>query len=413
MSLSFEAGKLTVTKHGQVLDMDYFKEFVDTERYFIAEYWIRSRTNLRDAALNLAIGQSIGNPQVRNHWETDVLFENHSCRVIGNEEYLCAQESGRVLIAFPVVNLDMGTDGVSQLLCHLMGGQMDMDNILACHLINVEFPQCMLGNFRGPKFGMSGVRKFLGIYGKPLLGGIVKPKVGLVPGTLLEIVKEMVEGGVNFIKEDEIMSNPPSCPLEERVPLIMDYLKDKKVIYSVCVNADPVCLIDRVRRVHALGANSIHINVWSGMGIYKSIRELDLPMFIFFQKSGDRILTNRSHAFHIRWNFICKLAALMGVDFMHAGMLGGYYDTRGDDMRHIVKTLQDDNVVASLSCGMHPGLVAGITRKIGPDYMVTCGGSIHGHPGGTLAGSRAMRQAIDGVHQKEYYQAIDKWGLEQ
>ena len=56
-----------------------FRESVDTEKYFVVDYYLESSISLRDAAWQLAIGQSVGNPNVRNHWETDELFENHSC----------------------------------------------------------------------------------------------------------------------------------------------------------------------------------------------------------------------------------------------------------------------------------------------------------------------------------------------
>ena len=61
---------------------------------------------------------------------------------------------------------------------------------------------CVRDLFLGPKFGISGIRKYTGIYNKPLLGGIVKPKTGVTPKILLEMVKELVDGGVNFIKEE-------------------------------------------------------------------------------------------------------------------------------------------------------------------------------------------------------------------
>lgn len=66
----------------------------------------------------------------------------------------------------------------------------------------------------------------------------------------------------------------------------------------------------------------------------------------------------------------------------------------------------------SLSCGMHPGLVNSISKKFGIDYMANCGGSIHGHPMGTYAGVKAMRQAIDGEFNSiEYKKAIETWGV--
>ena len=196
--------------------------------YFIATYDLASSTNLRDASWDLAIGQSVGNPNVRNQWETDELFENHSCKIIGDESELKTKSSGVVKIAFPIVNTDWKEDGISHLLVQVMGGQLDIDRIVRCRLIDLEFPKQVLDYFQGPKYGVEGVRKFTGVYDKPLLGAIVKPKIGITPKILLEMVKELVEGGVNFIKEDEIMSNPNVCPIEERVPLISGYLKQEK-----------------------------------------------------------------------------------------------------------------------------------------------------------------------------------------
>ena len=389
-----------------------FRRRVDREKYIICNYKLSSKTNLRDAAWALAIGQSVGNPNVRNKWETDELFEKHSCLVLGDEKNLCKMKSGEVEIAFPVVNTDFKTDGISHLICQFMGGQMDIDIIQECHLLDVKFPEKVIEKyFLGPKYGIEGIRKFTGCYEKPLLGGIVKPKIGVDSDTLLKMVVEMVEGGVNFIKEDEIMSNPACCPMEERVPKIMNYLKGKNVIYSVCINSDPAHILDRVKKVHELGGNSVHINFWSGLGVYKSIRELDLPLFIHFQKSGDKVLTHKDHKFRIDWDVICNLAGLMGVDFIHAGMWGGYLSEDDEKLRETLRILQDRSVLPALSCGMHPGLVQAINKRFGIDYMANVGGALHGHPGGSKSGAKAMRQSIDRQHESEYDDAIAKWGI--
>ena len=42
------------------------KEEIDLEKYVVVSYLLKSATTLRDAAWNLAIGQSVGNPNVRN-----------------------------------------------------------------------------------------------------------------------------------------------------------------------------------------------------------------------------------------------------------------------------------------------------------------------------------------------------------
>ena len=251
--------------------INIFRKEVDKEKYFIVTYELESETNLRDGAWQLAIGQSVGNPNVRNHWETDELFENHSCMVLGDEEELSNVKKGKVKVAFPVANIDFKTDGISHLMVNIMGGQMDIDNITKCGVIDIEFPSHIEDLFLGPKFGIDGIRKYTKTFDKPLFGAIVKPKIGITPETLLEMVKELVEGGVNFIKEDEIMSNPAFCTIEERVPLIMDYLKDKNVVYCVSIHSDYPYILDRVKQVYELGGNGVHVNFWWGIGVYNAI----------------------------------------------------------------------------------------------------------------------------------------------
>ena len=380
--------------------------------FFKVRYFLRSTVSLFDAAENVAIGQSVGNPKVRNGWETPELWEKAGCRIEGDTNWMKTVKEGEVTIAFPCVNIDFVGDGISQLLCQTMGGQLDIDTIRDCHLLDLELPEEVEKKyFLGPKFGIEGIRKFTGATDKPLLGGIVKPKVGLNSATLLEVVKQMVEGGVNFIKEDEIMANPSSCPLEERVPLICNYLKGKNVVYCFCINGDADVVLERAKYVAAQGGNGVHVNFWSGLGIYKRLRELDLPLFIHYQKSGISILTDKRNPFHIEWTVVCKLAGLCGVDFIHAGMIGGYSDNGKDEMLEVLKVLHKYRVMPALSCGMHPGLVEAIRTEIGIDWMANCGGAIHGHPQGTFAGAKAMRQSIDRTGGAEYESSLTKWAL--
>ena len=380
-------------------------------KFFRVLYSLESTVSLFDAAENIAIGQSVGNPKVRNGWETPELWERAGCRIEGDTEEMKKVKSGDVWISFPLANIDLATDGVSQLLCHIMGGQLDINTITRCVVLDLDLPNDVVSKyFLGPKYGIEKIREYTGAYNKPLLGGIVKPKVGIYKETLLEIVKQMVEGGVNFIKEDEIMANPEHCPFEERVPLICEYLKGKNVVYCFCINADPDLVLERVKFVAAHGGNGVHVNFWCGIGLYKRIRELDLPIFVHYQKSGISILSDVRNPFHIEWAVFCKLAGLCGVDFIHAGMMGGYSDNDRDEMTRVLKELRSHGVMPALSCGMHPGLVDAICASVGVDWMANCGGGIHGHPEGTLAGAKAMRQAIDHTYGPEYESAVKKWG---
>jgi len=170
--------------------MKFFRtrDEIDLNKYYIATYEIHSSSSLKDAAWNLAIGQSVGNPNVRNEWETDDLFENHSCVIVGDEQELSNSREGNVQIAFPVVNTDWDTDGMSHLLCQLMGGHVDIDIITRCRLVKLELPETVTKHFLGPKYGITGMRALTGSYNKPLFGAIVKPKIGISPQVLLEMV---------------------------------------------------------------------------------------------------------------------------------------------------------------------------------------------------------------------------------
>lgn len=386
--------------------MNIIIDSVDTEKYIIATYNVSSTKSLQDAAVNIAVGQSIGNPSVRSEWETHKLIEDHCCKIINTDNL--SDKEGTIKVAFPLHNLNWYEDGVSQLLCFLMGGQLDINSITKCQLVKLDFPKDLI--WYKPKHGIQGIRKYTKVYDKPILGGIIKPKTGISKHTLLDIVKEMCNNGINFIKEDEILANPSFCPLMERAELISDYLHQfhPQVIYAYCINGDYPYCIDRVEDLKAeFDINAIHINFWSGLGVYKTIRELDTDIFIHFQKSGDKIFTT-GH-FSIRWDVVCQLAGMMGIDFIHAGMWGGY--SNDENLEESLKVLRAYEVMPALSCGMHPGLVDKTTELFGVDYMANVGGAIHGHPKGTGAGVRAMRQAIDKNYQSEYYEAINLWGL--
>ena len=394
--------------------MQFYNPNIDKSKYVIATYFMKSRNaDLRKVSWDLAIGQSVGNPNVRNRWETEKLFEKSSCVIVHEKDNLKGLTQGKVKIAFPIINTDWEGDGISHLLCQLMGGQMDIDTFDSCRLIDLEFPAEIKSKFLGPKYGVSGMREYTGQYDKPFSGAIVKPKTGMSANTLLDMVKELVDGGCDFIKEDEIMSNPSFCPIEERVPLIADWMakQSKKVVYAVCINGDHDHILKRATRVSELGGNAVHVNFWSGLGVYGAIRRLDLPLFIHFQKSGDKVITDSRHAFGIDWNVICQLAGMQGVDTIHAGMWGGYLSDDEDVLKKTISTLHTHNVVPALSCGMHPGLVQANVRQFGNNFIANVGGAIHGHPGGTLAGAKAMRQSVDKTGGDEYEQAIAKWGL--
>ena len=378
-----------------------FKDFdsIDSSKYLTVTYYLEAKTSVKAAAWSLAIGQSIGNPKDRSVWETDEIFENHSCLILDSEKILESRTSGQVKIAFPLANINLEEDGISQILCHIAGGQVDILEVKKCHILDIELPKKVEEEFKlPPAYGISKWRKFNNVKNKPFFGGIVKPKVGMSAEVLLNVVKEMVAGGVNFIKEDELLGNPSHCPLEERVPLISDWLNKNapNVIYCFCINGDLPYVLKRAKFVAENGGKGVHVNVWSGLGIYRAIRKENPTLWIHFQKSGDRFFTDPRSPYYIYWPVICKIAGWSGVDSIHAGMIGGYMNQEESELFAALKVLWHYDIVPALSCGMHPGLVQDINNKLGSkDWLANVGGALHGHPEGTRAGGEAMVQAIN------------------
>ena len=310
-------------------DSFLFNSSLDESKYIIAKYLLKSNDMLK-AAKSIAIGQSIGNPSVRLENETAALLDKHLAVILDHPENLKSKKECLVKIAFPLDNFDLVEDGITQLICALMGGQMDIQEILFCRLVDVQFPKDYLKHFLGPKIGMEEIKKKTNCIDRPLLGGIVKPKTGLDIDTLKSVCIKMVRGGVDFIKEDEILGNPQCCPFEERVKIVNDAVQNeaaklnKEVYYAPCVNSDLPYLLKRIEFLAKNKVKAYHINIWAGLPMYKYLRSFDFDIAMHYQKSGDRVMTDPRNIFSISWNVLLKIARISGADFIHAGMWGGY-----------------------------------------------------------------------------------------
>lgn len=362
--------------------------------HYTATYYVESRTNLADALEGIAIGQTIGNPITRiPKWETDELVSHHCAKIIGTRADLETKTAGTVVVAFPAINIDWDKDGFSHLLCVLLGGQVDIDIISKCHVMDID-DRGLIPKLT-PKFGLSGIREYTGRYDRPLLGCIIKPKIGLSPKDYVSIVEEMIAGGADIIKEDEILGSPVFCSLEERLELVRAVTRQHRVIYLTAINGDANTVLDKVQTVADHRVNGIHINVWSGLGSYRAARKLDLPVALHFQKSGDKTFTHPDNPFRFDWSVICKIAAWSGVDTIHTGMWGSYLSDDPEVLKRNMDMLAAHNVVPALSCGMNAKLIPVITEKFGKDYLANVGSACHSHPDGVYAGVRQLREAID------------------
>lgn len=389
----------------------YAKNF-DEDKYILVDFYLATDKNLDWAAKQVCYGQTVANPNVRNSRETDELFENHCALIVEEEAELQKQQAGFVKIVFPVANFNFREDGLTQLLTVLLGGQCDISGINECVVADVVFPQKILAEFKGPQYGISGIRKHTAVYYKPLLLGILKPKIIPSAKILADMTEELIQGGCNLIKEDECMSSPACLPIEERVKVIAPMIKNTKVVFYHCITSDFPYLINRAKYVCDNGGNGIHFNFWNGLGSYKTIRNLELPLFIHYQSSGAKTISCLKHNYRISWKVLCYFASICGADQMHCGMVGGYGNYDENETLEAMDVLIKNNTLPTLSCGLHPGIMDSVTKKVNTvDYAAGAGGSIHGHAWGSKAGAMAMIQAINKTPSQEYAQAIKQWGV--
>src|SRR5205085_10714487 len=134
-------------------------------------------------------------------------------------------------------------------------------------LMDLEVPESFAKAFRGPKFGIEGTRKLTGVQGLPIIGTIIKPSVGLSPDQTAQIVHQLVTAGIDFVKDDELMANPPHSPFAKRVDAVMRVIDDhadrtgKKVMYAFNVSGEIDPMLRHYDNVRAAGGTAVMVSM--------------------------------------------------------------------------------------------------------------------------------------------------------
>lgn len=313
----------------------------------------------------------------------------------------------------------IGTD-IAALMTIAFGGVFSVRGLSGVRIVGLGLPPEFIRAHPGPAFGIAGSRRLTGVYGRPLIGSIIKPNLGLSAQDVGAVTRELVEAGVDFIKDDEKMMNPGYAPLADRVRAVMPVILDheqktgRKVMYAFGIaSADPDTMMRHHDIVAEAGGNAAVIPINAvGHGGMAFLRKRS-RLVLHAHRSGWDMLT-RHPDLGFDFSVYQQIWRLLGVDQFQVNGIGAKYwepDQSFLASFHACMTPmldEADRALPVVGSGQWGGQAPETYARNGGsiDLLYLGGGGIMGHPGGPGAGVRAIRQsweaAVSGVPLETY-----------
>ena len=413
-------------------------EELNKENYIVGLYYVEAETEdilrkVEAIALEQSTGTWVSVPE-----ETPEVREKYVAKVIGVYELPCYEDEipkdvkirkFTFLIAFPLVNISRQ---LPQVLTALYGNISMAGKI---KLLDIFFPQSFVKDYNGPKFGIEGLRTLLNVHDRPLLIAMFKPCVGLQPKTLGRMLYELGVGGVDVIKDDELLADPTYCTVEARLEECIKACNKvyretgRKVLYAVNITDNLDRMMKKARNAVKNGANCLMVNTYtvhySTLSYLAEDTSIKVPLLTHPDFAGALF---GSPNYGLSSSLVLgKLARLAGSDMV---IYPSYFGKVPMVKERVIRIAQEltskfhhlKRVFPGPSAGMHPGLVPQMLDDFGDDLIIGAGGGIHAHPMGAIAGAKAFHQAIEAVkkniplkkyakNKKELKKAIEKWGI--
>lgn len=395
----------------------------------IATYRVETPLPLEKAAAVLAGEQSSGT-FTAVPGETDELRTRHGaiveaiteldesktpalpgCRVGGNRNLYHRAD---VRISWPIENFG---HNLPTLLATISGNLYELSQFSGIKLLDFDVPGSFAAKFPGPKFGVAGTRKMASVEGRPLIGTIIKPSIGLSPQQTAELVDTLCGAGIDFIKDDELMANPAHSPLADRVKAVMAVINrhadktGKKVMYAFNITGELEEMRAGYDAVFNAGGTCAMLSI-NHVGPVAAKVICDRGQLVIHGHRNGFGAMHRHPLLGIDYVAYQKLWRLVGIDQMHVnGIANKFWEDDDSVVRSMTSLatpfLNGPNVLPVVSSGQ-TGLQAPETyrRTKTIDLLYQAGGGIIGHPGGPAAGVNALRQAweaaVSGVPLEDY-----------
>jgi ribulose-bisphosphate carboxylase large chain len=324
-------------------------------------------------------------------------------------------KGNNIRIAYPIELFEPGN--MPNILSSVAGNVFGLRALRNLRLNDVILPRELVQCFKGPKYGIDGIRELLGVKDRPLVGTIIKPKLGLKTKDHAKVAYDAWVGGCDVVKDDENLSSQRFNPFDDRVVETLE-MRDRaedetgeKKVYMVNITSETEEMLKRAQFVKDHGGRYLMIDILTcGFSALQTVREQDFGLVLHAHRAGHAAFTkNTKHG--ISMSVIAKVARIIGVDQLHVGTVVGKMSETREAVSENCEALKTDmygvnEVLPVASGGLYPGLVPALMKFFGNDFVIQAGGGIHGHTDGTVSGAKAMRQAVDatlqGISLQEY-----------
>jgi 2,3-diketo-5-methylthiopentyl-1-phosphate enolase len=398
--------------------------------YVVATYLVHGHLNFYKKAQEIAVGLTVGTwtdlPKAKKEQMIPHLGKVIEVNVLNHH----ADEIPKALlkISYPLINMN---PDIPSILTTVFG-KLSMDGQIK--LMDLHLPDSLLLQFPGPRFGIDGIRKLLGVHNRPLLMSIFKQCIGLPLHELEKEYQHQIDGQVDLVKDDEIFFRDDDAPVLKRIAAFEKCNQHhqektgKKVLYAVNLTGPVTQLVEQAKHLSNAGASCLLLNVVPyGFDVLHRISadpDVNIPIIAHPAFAGSFY---PSPYYGLSAPLLLgKFMRLSGADIVLYPSPYGSVAMPKDEALDVAKQLQCPNNIhqpafPTPSAGIHPGLVPTLYRDFGKDIIINAGGGIHGHPQGTSAGGKAFSDAIQAAisgrsleeaaeNSAELRSAINKWG---
>ena len=416
--------------------------YIPTDKDLIAMYYVDKApecSSLESACMEIAKESSIGT------WTKISTLSPEIAEKLKPAAFYIDEVNHIVKIAYTQDLFE--ANNMPQILSAIAGNIYGMKVLKNLRLLDISFPKEILKAYKGPKFGIDGIRKLTNINKRPLLGTIVKPKVGLNETEHANICGQAWKGGLDIVKDDENLTNMTFNKFEKRISetlKIRDKIENQtgeKKIYMPNITAPVSTMKKRADHVIDNGGEYVMVDILTiGFSALQEIRDYleDKNIVIHAHRAMHAAITrNKKHGMTML--ALAKLMRVIGMDQLHTGTVIGKMEGDKKEVLEINKVITESKITGNnitlldqdwsnikpvlpvASGGLSPLHIPELFNILGQDMVYQFGGGCHGHPEGTEAGARAIRQAVEAVSSgytleeyskksSELAKALEKWG---